>query len=137
MFFNPKEVAAFGEQTVSNKTELERELLYMELAKLNDEEREEFIRSEECKQLQEAGLISKRTLVRLSKNDDLSRRRKMVAFQLAKEKKDPLWTQLVKNRVRERYLIKQIMNKYHTGAERGAKLAQRSYLKTHKMAPMR
>ena len=74
-------------------------------------------------------MISRRTLVRLSKKDDLARRVKMAAFQVAKEKKDPLWTKLVKNRVIERALIKKIVQKYSNMAVRVAKAGQRDYLK--------
>ena len=127
------------EQELKDPKELERAYLFSELARLSDEEKADFIKSEACARLQEAGLISKKTLVRLSKTDDLSRRRKMAAFQIAKERKDPLWSQLVKNRIKERQLIKAIMAKYATGAEKAARVGQRSYLKSigNKMAPIR
>ena len=44
-------------------------------------------------------------MVRLSRQDDMARRVKIAAYQLAKDKKDPLWTKLVLNRVKERQLI--------------------------------
>ena len=77
-------------------------------------------------------MIAKHSLVRLSKSDDLNRREKLVAFQIAKERKDPLWDQLVKNRIKERQLIKSIMTKYKSGAVSGAKKSQKSYLKSIK-----
>lgn len=139
MFYDKNAGSSILEQELRDPKELEKEFLYMELARLSDEDREAFVKSEQCQQLMEAGLISKKTLIRLSKNDDLSRRRKMVAFQLAKEKNDPLWKALVKNRIKERQLIRAIATKYRTGADRGAKIAQKEYLKSihGKMAPLR
>ena len=121
------------EGQLRNQKEVEQEILYMELAYgLTDEEKRAFVKSDYCKELQEAGLIAKHSLVRLSKSDDLNRREKLVAFQLAKERKDPLWDQLVKNRIKERQLIKSIMTKYKSGAVSGAKKSQKSYLKSIK-----
>lgn len=139
MFFSPKNQDITLEQELKDPQELEREFVYMELAKMSDEDKAAFPQSEACAKLMEAGLISKKTLIRLSKSDDLSRRRKMAAFQLAKEKNDPLWKALVKNRIKERQLIRAIATKYRTGAERGAKVSQRAYLKSigNKMAPIR
>jgi hypothetical protein len=53
----------------------------------------------------------------------------MAAFSIARSKKDPLWTKLVKNRVQERKLIGAIVKKYGGKAEKAAKVGQRNYLK--------
>lgn len=138
MFFdNERARASVLEGELKNPQELEQAIVYAELnRRLDDSNREAFLASEACKEIKEAGLVSKKTLIRLSKADDIRRRRKMAAFQIAKEKNDPLWKALVKNRIRERALIKGIMQKYHSTAERSAKVAQRAYLKVAKMAPM-
>ena len=107
-FFDLKGGAVL-EQDLKDPRELDRVYLFDELSRMSDAEKEEFPKTEKCARLMEAGLISKKTLVRLSKTDDLSRRRKMAAFQIAKERKDPLWNQLVKNRIKERQLIRAIM----------------------------
>lgn len=137
-FFDPNK-DSFIENEIRDPKELERAYLFDELARMSDEDKKAFAESEEFKKLSEAGLISKRTLVRLSKTDDVSRRRKMAAFQIAKDKKDPLWAQLVKNRIKERALIKSIMAKYGTAAERSARTSQKAYLKSigNKLAPLR
>lgn len=137
-FFDLKGGAVL-EQDLKDPKELDRVYLFDELSRMSDAQKEEFAKSERCARLMEAGLISKKTLVRLSKTDDLSRRRKMAAFQIAKERKDPLWNQLVKNRIKERQLIRAIMAKYATGADKAARVGQRSYLKSigNKMAPIR
>ena len=103
-----------------------------EVSHLTDEQIQEFCNSPEAEQMVQEGTMRKKTLVRLSKKDDMSRRRTMAAFSIAREKKDPLWTKLVKNRVQERKLIGEIVKKYGTKAERVAKVGQKEYLK-HKM----
>ena len=90
--------------------------LYTELAKLDDEARKEFVESAEAE--------------RLSRQDDMARRVKIAAYQLAKDKKDPLWTKLVLNRVKERQLIAKIIQKYHNAAVKLAKVGQREYIKS-------
>lgn len=100
-----------------------------EVSHLSDEKIQEFCQSEEAQALVEAGVMRKKTLVRLSKKDDMSRRRTMAAFTIAREKNDPLWSKLVKNRVMERKLIGEIVKKYGSKAEKVAKVGQKEYLK--------
>ena len=103
-----------------------------EVSHLTDEQIQEFCNSPEAEQMVQEGTMRKKTLVRLSKKDDMSRRRTMAAFSIAREKKDPLWAKLVKNRVQERKLIGEIVKKYGAKADRVAKIGQKEYLK-HKM----
>ena len=100
-----------------------------EVSHLSDEKIQEFCQSPEAEALVEAGVMRKKTLVRLSKKDDFSRRRTMAAFTIAREKKDPLWAKLVKNRVQERKLIGEIVKKYGGRADKVAKVGQKEYLK--------
>ena len=100
-----------------------------EVSHLTDEQIQEFCNSPEAEQMVQEGTMRKKTLVRLSKKDDMSRRRTMAAFSIAREKKDPLWTKLVKNRVQERKLIGEIVKKYGGKADRVAKAGQKEYLK--------
>ena len=100
-----------------------------EVSHLSDEKIQEFCQSPEAEALVEAGVMRKKTLVRLSKKDDFSRRRTMAAFTIAREKKDPLWSKLVKNRVQERKLIGEIVKKYGGKADKVAKAGQKEYLK--------
>ena len=100
-----------------------------EVSHLSDEKIQEFCQSPEAEALVEAGVMRKKTLVRLSKKDDFSRRRTMAAFTIAREKKDPLWSKLVKNRVQERKLIGDIVKKYGGKADKVAKAGQKEYLK--------
>lgn len=108
---------------------LQENFIYTEVAALREEEIKEFLKSERCKALEEAGVIGRKTIVRLSKIDDLSRRTKIACFQLAKEKNDPLWTQLVKNRVKEKELISKLKQKYGNAGRRNAITGQKALIK--------
>lgn len=85
--------------------------------------------------LLEARKMSKKTLVRLGKNDDLTRRINMGCLILAREKKDPLFNKLALNRVKERDLRKKIFKKYHNQAKRIALVSQRKHIKDMKKMP--
>ena len=108
---------------------LEEAYIYDELSHLTDENKKAFLQSEECKAMEEKALIGRKTLVRLDKNDDLTRRTKMAAFEMAKQKGDVLWDKLALNRVKERDLISKIMKKYGSKAQRIARVGQREHLK--------
>lgn len=75
------------------------------------------------------GKISKKTIVRLSKKDDISRRKKQIALNLARENNDPLWDKLAQNRVKERELIAKIVAKYGNKSQKLAVQAQKDFLK--------
>lgn len=126
---NYNESASINEE-LKNPNELLEAYIADELKFAPEEALKEFVNSPEAEAMIEAGIITRKTLVRLSKNDDLSRRTTMAAFQLAKEADDPLWNQLVKNRVRERELIAKITQKYSSRATKAARIGQKSYLKT-------
>lgn len=86
--------------------------------------------------LVEAGVMSKRTLVRLSKKDDLDRRKTMAAFTLARSAKDPLWSKLVAIQTKRKELISAIKKKYSSKSERAALQGQKEYIKTMKKVPV-
>lgn len=117
------------ENDLSNPNELLESYIYDELSRLPDDKKKEFLASEDAKALEEAGIISRKTLVRLSKEDDLSRRLKMAALQLAKDNDDVLFDQLTKNRIKERQLLDKITAKYSMKATKVAKMGQKAYLK--------
>ena len=82
-FFSTDSGSMIG--SLKNENELMEQYIYDEVSMLTDEDKQAFIESAEAKILLEKGLISRKTLVRLNKNDDLTRRTKMAAFQLSKE----------------------------------------------------
>ena len=70
--------------------------LYMELASLPEEDRKAIAESEEAAILEAKGKISRKTIIRLNKKDDMERRTSAAAYQMAKDANDPLWDKLVK-----------------------------------------
>ena len=94
------------------------------------EEFEQFLRSDVARAMFENGIITEaNSVVVLSKLDDLSRRTKMAALQLAREKNDPLWKQYQKHKEKERFLEEKIANKYGSLASKNAIKAQKEYIK--------
>jgi hypothetical protein len=129
LFNNTKTEENIMEMELQNPNELAEAMILDELSFLTDDQKEEFAVSEVCTELIEEGLLKRQSVVRLTRNDDLSRRMKLAAFQLAKERQDPLWSMLVKNRVKERALIGKIMQKYRGQAGKAAKVSQKTYIK--------
>ena len=100
-----------------------------EVAHLPEEKIKEFCQPGGVgEQLVKEAKMSRKTLVRLNKQDDLTRRTKMGALLLAKEKKDPLYDKLVKNRMMKRQIVDKIMQKYGHKGKQVAKQAQAEYL---------
>ncbi|MBR6289419.1 MAG: hypothetical protein IKR19_08790 [Acholeplasmatales bacterium] len=98
----------------------------------NQEQVKNFCESEEAKILMEKQVLNKPTLHRLSKQDDLKRRIKLMAYQLAKINNDPLWAKLVKFQKLKKETAQKILDKYGTKAERMAKIAQKNYIQKAK-----
>ena len=106
------------------------QLIEMEVSQLPQEKIEEFCAPGGVGEtLVAEGKLAKKTIVRLSKKDDLSKRRKMAALTLAKQNNDPLWEKLALNRVKERELISKIMAKYGNKAQKVAVQSQKEFLK--------
>lgn len=125
--FSPNQVVM--ENELSNVNELLESYIYDELSRNSDEKRQEFVNSDQAQAMIEAGIIGRKTLVKLSKVDDLERRIGMAAIQLSKESNDALYDQLMKVRIKERELLEKINNKYANKATRVAKIGQKEYLK--------
>ena len=100
----------------------------------SDEEKRELLENADV--LMEAKKISRRTIVKLNKNDDLTRRTSMAALQLAKDNNDTLWKKLVKNRVQERKLLGAIKKKYANKAQVAARQGQRMYVQNGGVKPL-
>lgn len=93
------------------------------------EEMEQFLKSDTAQALFEAGYLTEaNSVVVLSKMDDLTRRTKMAAIELAKIKNDPLYLQYQKHKAKERAIEAKLAEKYGALAERKAKKAQKEYL---------
>lgn len=97
--------------------------------RMDDRERKAFVESEEFEAITESNKFKKNTLVRLNKEDDLTRRAGQASIVIAGKKKDRLFDLLALNRQKERKLRKLIFAKYKTQALRAAKESQREYIK--------
>jgi hypothetical protein len=117
-----------------NMDELMEEFMFIEFSQLPDEKLQQFLVSEDCKMLCEAGLIGKNTMVRLSKSDDLSRRIKMAALQSAKDNNDNLWKLWDNFTEKKNDVEAKILQKYNTTATKLGRIGQKSYLKTHRIS---
>ena len=100
-----------------------------------DQAIKEFCQSEEAQVLVESRKMSKKTFVRLGKNDDLTRRKNMACLIIAREKKDPLFNKLALNRIKERQLRQQIFKKYGNLADKIAKKSQQKHIKDMRKMP--
>lgn len=109
-----------------NLEELQEAFLYDEFGSAPDVEKKAML--EEGVLLEAKGKISRKTIVRLNKNDDLTRRTTMAALQLSKDANDNLWKALVANRIKERKLLAAIKKKWGPKAGIVAKKAQKDYI---------
>ena len=131
-------VDLYGTSHIDKINEMAESNAILELFTLDDvmrgtsEEIHKFCESEEAQILVEKQVLNKASLYRLSKKDDLTRRIKLISYQLAKNAKDPLWSKLVKYQKLKKEFAQKILTKYGRKAERIAKIAQRSYLKKSK-----
>lgn len=103
--------------------------LFMELAALPEEDRKAIAESEEAAILEAKGKISRKTIIRLNKADDMERRTTAAAYQMAKDNNDPLWGKLVKALDMKKKYKGAIIKKYGSKAKRVAKQSQKDYLK--------
>lgn len=95
------------------------------VSSMPDEQREAYLNSDEFAGLMEAGIATKRSIVRINKTDDLTRRVHLAALQKAKENGDAAWDALRRNRIKERELLNTIYNRY-------ANLVRSDAIKTQK-----
>ena len=118
------------ENVFSDPNAIISQMIEMEVSQLPQEKIEEFCAPGGVGETLVAdGKLSKKTIVRLSKKDDLSKRKKMIALNLARENNDPLWDKLALNRVKERELIAKIMAKYGNKSQKLAVKSQKDFLK--------
>ena len=124
----------YGTSHVSSIEEAANDERLLELFLIDDLLREsedvvkEFCESAEAQILVEKQVLNKPTLHRLSKQDDLKRRTKLVCYQLAKDAKDPEWAKLVKYQTLKKQSAKKILTKYENKAKRIAAIAQKQYI---------
>lgn len=94
-----------------------------------------FCESSEVQALVEARKMSKKTFVRLGKNDDLTRRTHLACLLLAREHNDSLFKALALNRVKERKLRAAIFQKYGNKGKMIALRSQKQHIKNMRNMP--
>ena len=100
-----------------------------------EEAQKAYMESSEVQALVEARKMSKKTFVRLNKNDDFTRRAHLASLILARNANDPLFKKLAINRMHERDLRKKIFQKYENKAKIIAKKSQTQHIKKMKKMP--
>ena len=103
--------------------------VYMELAQLPDDVRKAVVESEEAAILEAKGKISRKTIVRLNRVDDMQRRTTAAAYQIAKDKNDQDWVKRVKALEMKKKYKARILKKFGAKGQRVAKQSQKDYLK--------
>lgn len=77
-------------------------------------------------------LSTQKTVSRLSKKDDFTRRVVITCINMARQHKDPLYAKLVKYQLLRKQTRKKIVEKYGARAKKVALKGQREYIKTMK-----
>lgn len=128
--FNTGMITESIETAFADPNAIISQMIEMEVSQLPQEKIEEFCAPGGVGEtLVQEGKLSKKTIVRLSKKDDLTKRSKIIALNLAKENNDPLWEKLALNRVKERELLSKIMAKYGHKSQKLAVKSQKDFLK--------
>ena len=131
--FSTGRVEVTIENSIQNKEEFEQLMIADEVANMSAEQLREFCEPGGLGEtLVTEGKLKNRTLVRLSKKDDLARRKKMACYQLAKEAGSQAWKKFEFHRREALKYENQMFKQFGPKAERIAKEAQRDYLKGDK-----
>ena len=132
MFIDPQKTSGVQvtEGTgVENEAELRGYIFESAVAAMPDEARKAYLESDEVKAAIEEGVVGRRSIMRLNKNDDLTRRTKLACLQKAKEDNTQEWKQLRKVQAKRKALLSKITMKYQSRVQRDAQKAQRAMLK--------
>lgn len=117
-----------GDGIVDHEALLETYLVDL-ISHMSDEQRKVYYESDEFQNLLEAGVAGRRSIVRMNKQDDLTRRINLASVQMAKEKGDANWDALRRNRIEERRLLDRIYKKYGNKVRRDAIQSQKNLIK--------
>lgn len=118
-----------GEEGIIDMPALIETMLVDAICQMPDAQRHAYLESQELQDLCEAGIVGHRSITRLNKQDDFTRRLHLAALQKAKENGDANWEALRKNRIQERMLRAKIFAKYENQVRRDAMQAQKRLLR--------
>ena len=130
--YGASQISSIDEAAVSN--EILELFLIDDVLRGTQEDIKQFCESAEAQILMEKQVLNKPTLHRLSKEDDLKSRIKLISYQLVKESNDPNWAKLVKYQGLKKKYATMILKKYNKKAEKIAKIAQKEYIKKARSA---
>lgn len=122
-------VAGVGDGRIKDQQFLQECMLIDQMERMSDEEYKAYTESDEFKNLLEAGITGRRSIVKMNRQDDLSRRINLAAIQMAREQGDADWEALRRNRVQERRLLDRIYKKYSMRVRRDAIQSQKRLVK--------
>lgn len=104
-------------------------MLIDQMNRMTDKEFQAYTESADFQNLVEAGVLGRRSVVKMTRKDDLNRRIHLASIQMAREQGDADWEALRKNRVNERRLLKKIYTKYSNRVRRDAMQSQKRLIK--------
>ena len=104
-------------------------MLIDQMNRMTDEEFSAYTESADFQNLVEAGVLGRRSVVKMTRKDDLNRRIHLASIQMAREQGDADWEALRKNRVNERRLLKKIYTKYANRVRRDEMQSQKRLIK--------
>lgn len=125
---NEPVVESHGAGIVDQDALLEN-MLIDQMNRMTDEEFSAYTESADFQNLVEAGVLGRRSVVKMTRKDDLNRRIHLASIQMAREQGDADWEALRKNRVNERRLLKKIYTKYANRVRRDAMQSQKRLIK--------
>ena len=129
--FDPATIEGIDESFDNELNDIIEAFIVEDVCKMNSDDIKAWTESEECAALIEAQALRKPTMMRLSKADDEKRRVKIVAYTLAKNANDPLYTKMLKYRTLWKQTSNKIVEKYGNKATRMAKKAQQEYIRNY------
>ena len=112
-----------------NMDELVEMYFVDDISRMSTAQIKEWCESDQAKALVEKAVLTKPTMMRLSKQDDETRRVKLACYQLAKEANDPNFHKMVKYREMWKKYRGLIFQKYANKATRVARAGQKEYMK--------
>lgn len=104
-------------------------MAYADLSKGTDAQRKAFTESTVAQVLVEKQVLTKPTMMRLSKEDDAKRRIKLAAYKLAKDANDSDYKKMQAYRKQWRKYRAKVMKKYAAKATRISRISQQEYIK--------
>lgn len=109
-------------------------MAYDDISRDSAENIKEFCNSPVAQVLMEKQVLSKPTMMRLSKTDDQKRRVMLTVYRLAKESNDPDYKKMIMYRDKWKEHKAKLIQKYGKKAEKIAREAQLQYIKDAKKA---